>query len=53
LIFLGIKKCLYDQKNGKWIDEFPKVIWSQNTTVLRATSFTPFRLLFGIEAITP
>jgi hypothetical protein len=31
----------------------PKVIWSHNTTVSRATGFTPFRLLFGTEAITP
>jgi hypothetical protein len=44
---------LYDQKKGKWTDELPKVIWSHNTTVLRATGFTPFRLRFGTEAMTP
>jgi hypothetical protein len=53
LIFSGIKKCLYDQKKGKWIDELPKVIWSHNTIVSRATSFMPFRLLFGTQAMTP
>jgi transposase InsO family protein len=53
LICSGIKKCLFDQKKGKWVDELPKVIWSHNTTVSRATGFTPFRLLFGIEAMTP
>jgi hypothetical protein len=53
LIFSGIKKCLLDQKKGKWVDELPKVIWSHNTTVSRATGFTPFRLLFGTEAMTP
>jgi hypothetical protein len=53
LIFSGIKKCLFDQKKGKWVDELPKVIWSHNTTVSRATSFTPFRLLFGTEAMRP
>jgi hypothetical protein len=53
LIFLGIKKCLFDQKKGKWVDELPRVIWSHNTTVSRATGFTPFRLLFGTEAMTP
>jgi hypothetical protein len=52
LIFLGIKRCLFNKK-GKWTDELPKVIWSHNTTVSRATSFTPFRLLFGTEAMTP
>jgi transposase InsO family protein len=53
LIFSGIKKCLFDQKKGKWTDELPKVIWSHNTTVSRATGFTPFCLLFGTEAMTP
>jgi transposase InsO family protein len=53
LIFSRIKKCLYDQKKGKWTDELPKVIWSHNTTMSRATGFTPFRLLFGTEAMTP
>jgi hypothetical protein len=53
LIFPIIKKCLYDQKKGKWTDELPKVIWSHNTTVSRATGFTSFRLLFGTEAMTP
>jgi hypothetical protein len=52
LIFLGIKKCLYDQKKGKCIDELPMVIWSHYTTVSRATGFTPFRLLFGTEGMT-
>jgi hypothetical protein len=53
LIFSGIKKCLFDQKKGKWVDELPKVIWSHNTIVSRAIGFTPFRLLFGTEAMTP
>jgi hypothetical protein len=53
LIFLGIKKCLFDQKKGKWIDELPRVIWSDNTTVSRATGFMPFRLLFSTGAMTP
>jgi transposase InsO family protein len=53
LIFSKIKKCLFNQKKGKWVDELPKVIWSHNTIVSRATGFTPFRLLFGTEAMTP
>jgi transposase InsO family protein len=53
LIFSSIKKCLYDQKKVKWTDELPKVIWSRNTTVSRATGFTPFCLLLGTEAMTP
>jgi hypothetical protein len=29
------------------------VVWSQNTVVSRSTGFTPFKLLFDDEAITP
>jgi hypothetical protein len=29
------------------------VVWSHNTTASRSTGFTPFKLLFGDEAITP
>jgi hypothetical protein len=29
-----------------------KVVWSHNTTISRSTGFTPFKLLFGDEAIT-
>jgi hypothetical protein len=29
------------------------VVWSHNTIVSRSTSFTPFKLQFGDEAITP
>jgi hypothetical protein len=44
---------LFDQKKGKWVDKLPRVIWSHNTIVSRATGFTPFRLLFGTEAMSP
>jgi hypothetical protein len=27
-------------------------VWSHNTTVSRSTGFTPFKLMFGDEAIT-
>ena len=47
------KKCMFDQKKGKWADELPKVIWSHNTSESRSTKFTPFRLLYGAEAMTP
>ena len=44
---------MFDQKKGKWADELPKVIWSHNTSESRTTKFTPFRLLYAAEAITP
>ena len=29
------------------------MVWNHNTAVSRSTNFTPFKLLFGDEAITP
>jgi hypothetical protein len=31
----------------------PTVMWSHNTIVCRATNFTPFRLMYGAEAMLP
>jgi hypothetical protein len=49
----GIMKLIFNQPRGKWPDELIKVVWSHNTTISRSTDFTPFKLLFGDEAITP
>jgi hypothetical protein len=46
-------KLIFNQPRGKWPDELIKVVWSHNTTMSRSTRFTPFKLLFGNEAITP
>jgi hypothetical protein len=51
--FSVIKKRLLDDKKGKWADQLPEVVWALNTTECRATGFTPFRLLYGSEAMTP
>jgi transposase InsO family protein len=53
IIMTGIMKLIFNQPRGKWPDELIKVVWSQNTTISRSTGFTPFKLLFGDEAITP
>jgi hypothetical protein len=50
---MGIMKLIFNQPRGKWPDELIKVVWSHNTTASRSTGFTPFKLLFGDEAITP
>jgi hypothetical protein len=46
-------KLIFNQPRGKWPDELIKVVWSHNTTMSRSTGFTPFKLLFGDEVITP
>jgi transposase InsO family protein len=53
IIMTGIMKLIFNKPRGKWPDELIKVVWSQNTTISRSTGFTPFKLLFGDEAITP
>ena len=35
------------------MNELPKVVWSHNTSETRTTKFTPLRLLYGVEAISP
>jgi hypothetical protein len=52
IIMMGIMKLIFNQPRGKWPDELIKLVWSHNTTVSRSTGFTPFKLLFGDEAIT-
>jgi hypothetical protein len=53
LIFEPIKKILKDEKKGKWAEVMLKAVWSHNTTVSRATNFTPFQLLFEAEGVLP
>jgi transposase InsO family protein len=53
IIMTGIMKLIFNQPRGKWPDELIKVAWSHNTTISRSTGFTPFKLLFGDEVITP
>lgn len=50
IIFKGIKKNIIELSSSRWADELPKVIWSHNTTMSRATNFSPFKLLDDEEA---
>jgi hypothetical protein len=53
IIITRIIKSIFNLPKGKWPDELVKVVWNHNTVVSRSTCFTPFKLLFGDEAITP
>ena len=53
IIFACVARHLQGLPKGKWVEELPKVLWSVRTTITRPTSFTPFCLLFGEEAMTP
>jgi hypothetical protein len=49
----GIMNLIFNHPRGKWPNELIKVVWSYNTAISRSTGFTPFKLSFGDEAITP
>jgi transposase InsO family protein len=53
IIITGIMKSIFNLPKGKWLHELVKVVWNHNTVVSRSTGFTPFKLLFRDEAITP
>jgi hypothetical protein len=53
LIFTAIKKILENQSKGKWAEDLPTTVWSHNTFICRATKFTPFKVLYGEEPVTP
>jgi hypothetical protein len=53
IIITRTMKSILNQPRGKWPDKLIKVVWNHNTIVSRSTGFTPFKLLFGDEAVTP
>jgi hypothetical protein len=53
LIFTPIMKIIESHTKGKWTEELLRAVWSHNTSVYRATKFTPFKLLYGEEPVTP
>ena len=56
LILSGIKPRLIEpleRSAGCWLDELPAVLWSLRTTPNKSTSFTPFFLVYGAEAVIP
>jgi transposase InsO family protein len=54
MILQGLKPRIFDRMNKsgrKWLQELPAVVWSLRTIPSRATRFTPFFLVYGVEAI--
>ena len=52
LIFSAVSKALFDFPKGKWAQELVTFVWGHNISCTRTTGFTPFCLLYGVEAIT-
>jgi hypothetical protein len=56
MILQGLKPRIFDRLNksgGKWLQELPTVVWILKTTPSRAMGFTPFFLVYGVEAVLP
>ncbi|XP_051212846.1 uncharacterized protein [Lolium perenne] len=55
-ILHGIKPRLevpLEHAAGCWAEELPSVLWGIHTTPNRSTSYTPFFLIYGAEAVMP
>lgn len=49
---MGLKKRLEAAK-GRWTEELPQVLWSYHTTPHSTTNETPFKLVYGTDAVIP
>ena len=55
-ILKGIKPRLFvplQRTPGCWVEELPSVLWSINTMPNRSTCYTPFFMVYGVEAVVP
>jgi hypothetical protein len=55
-VLSGIKPRLIEpleKTPGCWLDELSAVLWSLRTTSNRSTGYTPFFLVYGVEAVLP
>ena len=50
---LKIIKAKLDNAKGAWLEELPNVLWAYRTTARTLTRETPFRLIYGTEAVIP
>jgi transposase InsO family protein len=56
LVCGGLKKRLLrplKRAAGAWVEELASVLWSLRITPNASTGYTPFFLLFGVEAVPP
>ena len=44
---------MLDDAKGRWVDEFPHVLWTYHTTPRRSTRETPFSMTYKAEAVIP
>ena len=52
-MLLKIIKARLGDAKGAWLEELPNVLWPYRTTARMPTGETPFRLIYGTEAVIP
>ena len=52
-VMLKILKKMKHEYGGKWSDHLADVLWTCRSSVKTAIGFSPFSLVYGIEAISP
>ena len=52
-LLCGSLAKLVDAKKRKWDVHLPEVLWAYRTTHKLSLGFTPFQLVYGVEAILP
>ena len=50
---LKIIKTKLDEAKGAWPEELPNVLWAYRIMARTPTGETPFKLIYGIEAVIP
>jgi hypothetical protein len=56
MILQGLKPRIFDRLKpyvGRWVKEFPSVLWALRTTLSHARGHTLFSLVYGSEAMLP
>ena len=55
-ILLGLKPRIFRKLKhfeGRWVQELQLVLWGLRTTPTKLTGFTPFFLIYGVDAVLP
>ena len=52
IIMKGLKRRL-DEKKKNWVEELNNIIWAYRTSSRTSTGETPFRLIYGMDAVIP
>jgi len=54
MLLQGLKPRIFNRLNkfsARWVAELPVVLWSLRITPSRATSYTPFFMVYGSKAV--